>query len=139
MDEAERDEAQAVPEHLRPPIRACLDGRAPINIALMRLLVEARSDTEVDLALAATLAEAERSRSPERAARLRRLQALHAEHPSAFATVKAVMLQAAHNRAASPEQDAIVHWRGVFDRLAADLPEAGVALYALGSPESTLR
>jgi SAM-dependent methyltransferase len=67
--------------------------------------------------------------------RLAALSRLLDQHHSAFATIRAVMAEAEHDRAASSAEEAIAHWSSVFDRLAKAQPEAGVALYALGSPE----
>lgn len=103
---------------------AILDGLGaglPANIVLMRLLVEARSATEAEAAIA------RRGTDPAALALGRLLR----EHPTAFGTVRAVMAEADHGSdgTAGPER-----WAAVFDRLAHVAPEAGTALYALGSP-----
>ena len=72
------------------------------------------------------------------AAELERLSALSrllGRNPTAWATIRAVMAEAEHNRCISSAEEAVAHWSAVFDRLAKAQPEAGVALYALGSPE----
>ncbi len=75
-------------------------------------------------------------RAPDPAARrLSALSALLDQHGSAFATIRAVMAEAQHDRSASSAEETIAHWSAVFDRLAKSQPEAGVALYALGSAE----
>jgi cyclopropane fatty-acyl-phospholipid synthase-like methyltransferase len=45
------------------------------------------------------------------------------------------MAEAQHDRATGSVDDAIAHWSAVFDRLAGVQAGAGIALYALGSPE----
>lgn len=99
-------------------------GELPANVALMQLLVEARSRADVEDAIC------RRAAGTPREAGLQRLRQLLAENPSAFETVRAVMAEADHaGEAGGPD-----HWAAVFDGLAREAPEAGVALYALGSP-----
>ena len=70
-----------------------------------------------------------------KAERLAALSSLLDQHGSAWATVRAVMAEAEHDRGSASADQAVAHWSVVFDRLARTQPEAGVALYALGSPE----
>lgn len=102
-----------------------LAGDLPANVALMQLLVEARSSRE-----AAALVEARRSLAaePDRI-RLAALLGLMRAHPEAWRTVRSVMAEADHAAVAPAD------WSEVFDRLARASPEAGVALYALGDPD----
>lgn len=117
---------------LRPILDAYLAGGVPPNIALMRLCMEAASRD----AVRAAIAEAGASGVSQGAAdRLAALASLLEQHPSAFATIRAVMREAEHDRPAGSPDDAVAHWAAVFDRLAREQPEAGVALYALGSPD----
>lgn len=67
--------------------------------------------------------------------RLAALSALLDQHGSAWATIRAVMAEAEHDHSTGSAEEALAHWAMVFDRLARAQPEAGVALYALGSPE----
>lgn len=110
----------------RQALAGYLAGELPANVALMRLLVEAGAAGEaealIESAIAATPEPGERGRLGE-------LLGLARHHPDAWATVRGVMAEADHE-AAEPGS-----WASVFDRLAAASPEAGVALYGLGSPE----
>nr|WP_246736127.1 class I SAM-dependent methyltransferase [Enterovirga sp. DB1703] len=94
--------------------------------------MEARSVEEAEAALdvgAAAFGGLSGQLAIERARELLR------RNPGAFATVRAVLAQAEHDRTPDSEDEAVAHWAAVFDRLAQAQPEAGVALYALGSPE----
>lgn len=106
-------------------------GGMPANIALMRLMMSAGAPDEIRTAIdaldmATTLAARER---------LGALGDLLARNVGAWATIRAVMAEAEHDRAPDASADPVAHWAGVFDRLARLAPEAGVALYALGSPD----
>jgi predicted TPR repeat methyltransferase len=68
-------------------------------------------------------------------ARLEAALELLRQNPGAFGTIRAVISEAEHNQPAGAAEDAVSHWSAVFDRLAGAHPEAGIALYALGSPE----
>lgn len=70
--------------------------------------------------------------SPER---LAVLSTLLDHHGTAWVTIREVMAEAEHDRTALSAEEAVEHWSAVFDRLAKAQPEAGVALYALGSPK----
>jgi predicted TPR repeat methyltransferase len=130
---------------LRPILDAYFAGGMPPNIALMRLCMEAASPEEVRAAVhraATEVASNEMSAEPvalltpnPESERLAVLSGLLDEHGSAWAMIRAVMREAEHDRTAGPMDEAVAHWSAVFDRLAALQPEAGVALYALGSPE----
>jgi SAM-dependent methyltransferase len=113
-----------VPDRLAAILEACRDGALPPNIALMRLLIEARSREEAEAAILGARASAD--------SRLNALADLFAANPQSWATIRSVMAEAEHDRL--PE-DGVAHWSAVFDRLARSAPEAGVALYALGSPD----
>ena len=123
-------------DKLRPILEAYLAGCMPPNVALMRLCIEAASAEEVRSALQQAQGGLGRPSSPAPAAdRLAALSSLLDRHPSAWATIRAVMTEAEHDRSASSAEEAVAHWSAVFDRLAKAQPEAGVALYALGSSE----
>jgi SAM-dependent methyltransferase len=133
-------------DKLRPILEAYLAGGMPPNIALMRLCIEAASPDEVRAAVQEAglscdgASERERGHvapsapapEPERLSALSRLLD---QNPTAWATIRAVMAEAEHDRSISSAEGAVAHWSVVFDRLAKAQPEAGVALYALGSPE----
>lgn len=108
-------------------LRDYLAGVIPSNVAVMRLLVEAPDPDGVEAFLRARRNAA--VDAPE-AERLGALLDLLEAHPDAGRTIRAVMTEADHGTAADPSR-----WAAVFDRLAAAEPEAGVALYALGSPD----
>jgi SAM-dependent methyltransferase len=141
-------------DKLRPILDAYLGGGMPPNIALMRLCMEATSPEEVRGAVEeaqAQVADTERRSGhlspPGRGGeaeppgpnletvRLEALSNLLEQHPSAFATIREVMAEAEHDTRTSSPAEAVAHWAAVFGRLAEAQPEAGVALYALGSPE----
>jgi SAM-dependent methyltransferase len=120
-------------DKLRPILEAYLAGGMPPNIALMRLCIEAASPDEVRAAiLSAGTHPAPSAPAPER---LFVLSALLDRNPSAWTTIRAVMAEAEHDRSISSAEEAVAHWSAVFDRLAKAQPEAGVALYTLGSPD----
>ena len=102
---------------------------APPNIALMHLLMAAASRDEA----AAALDAAERA-EPAIAGRIAAVADLFAAHPDAWRTVHAVADGVDHAPALATAEATLDHWRDSFDRLAAESPEAGVALYALGDP-----
>jgi SAM-dependent methyltransferase len=112
-------------ERLAPILDACAEGRLPPNIALMRLLIEAGSHEEAEAAIARARAGG--------SSHVDELSRLFAATPGAWTTIRAVMAEAEHDRFAG--KDGVAHWSAVFDRLARFAPEAGVALYALGSPD----
>ena len=100
---------------------------APPNIALMHLLMAAPSRDDAAAALAAAAAAGEGPGLAE-------VARLFAAHPDAWRTVHAVADGVDHAPALATPEATLDHWRGSFDRLAAEAPEAGVALYALGDP-----
>ncbi len=133
-------------DKLRPILEAYLAGGMPPNIALMRLCIEAASPDEVRAAVQEVGLSCDRASELERgpvppsapAPKLERLSALSRlldQNPTAWATIRAVMAEAEHDRSISSAEGAVAHWSAVFDRLAKVQPEAGVALYALGSPD----
>jgi SAM-dependent methyltransferase len=113
-----------VPDRLAAILEACRDGALQPNIALMRLLIEARSREEAEAAIAGARASAD--------SRLKALADLFGANPQSWTTIRSVMAQAEHD--GLPE-DGVGYWSAVFDRLARSAPDAGVALYALGSPD----
>jgi predicted TPR repeat methyltransferase len=115
---------------LAPILAEFIGTGIPANIALMRLMMAAESPGEIAAAIDAIAAA-----DPVQQRRLEQIRLLLAGNAGAFATIRAVMAQAEHDRAPDATPDAVAHWAGVFDRLARMAPEAGVALYALGSPD----
>jgi len=102
---------------------------APPNIALMHLLMAAASRDEAAAAL-----DAAKTAEPAIAGRIGAVADLFAAHPGAWRTVHAVADGVDHAPALATSEATLDHWRDSFDRLAAEAPEAGVALYALGDP-----
>jgi ubiquinone/menaquinone biosynthesis C-methylase UbiE len=125
----------AYPERLRRPLRACASGRAPANIALMQVLIEALDREEVDAVLARVGEDLAEERDADTAERLRRLGDLWAANPQAFDVVKSVLAQVDHGATAASADEGVSRWASLFDRMAQASPEGGVALYALGNPE----
>lgn len=115
---------------LRAPLEACARGELAPNVALMRLLIEARHPDEVEPAIiAAAEATGVTGSAPLDAA-----LALWRRSPGAWQTVRSILSQADHT-ARDPGSGEPARWAQVFDRLADISPEAGAALYSLGSPE----
>lgn len=108
-------------------LREYLAGAVPANVALMRLLVDAPVSGGIEAVLRA---RREAAGDAQEAEQLGTLLDLLAAHPDAGRTIRAVMAEADHDTTADPSR-----WAAVFDRLAEAEPEAGVALYALGSPQ----
>ena len=106
-----------------------LAGDLPANVALMQLIVEASAPEEVAAFLDSRAAGPDGRAARHSGPKLDALRALARAHPEAWSTVRAVMAEADHERT-DPAR-----WAAVFDRLARSAPEAGVALYGLGSPE----
>lgn len=102
-------------------LRRHLDGDLPANVALMQMMVEAADPLDVERALVEY-----RAQHP---AKVDALSGLLAATPGAWSTVRTVMAEADHAATAGP-----ANWAVIFNRLARTSPEAGVALYTLGSP-----
>ncbi len=111
-------------------------GTAPANIVLMRLLIAADSPEAVNRALTGALAAAP---DADARARLDAVAALWRDHRGAWNVVRRVAASADHAAGAPSAADAVARWTAVFDRLAAEAPDAGVALYALGDADLTAR
>lgn len=116
-----------LPEALAGPLRACSRGEMSPNLALMQLCLAAPDAQAIDNAL-------RRLAAPD-ATPLGELAVLWRTVPAAFDRVKRVAGVVDHDgQGASPEAQLAACARG-FDRAAELSPEAGVALYSLGSPE----
>jgi SAM-dependent methyltransferase len=116
--------------HLIAPLAACAEGRISPNIALMQMIIGAGSEAEIEI----TLAQAAEDTAIQ-AGRIGELVALWRANPQAFRVVKAVMSEVDHGGAADDPAQGVAHWARLFDRMAEVLPEAGVALYALGNAD----
>ncbi len=124
-----------LPPALQTALRACASGEVPVNIAVMRLLMECREPSEAERGVAGVL---DRVPGGESTAEVRRLQAaldLLRGNPNAWKTVKTVLDDVRHNEVAGDPDEAIRRWAMAFDRAAHGSPEASVALYALGNPQ----
>ncbi len=120
---------------IRNALAGCAAGDLPANVALMRVLIEVPSpDVAVSL-IRTACSEAGDASARDRLGRLARLCA---RHPDAWTIVRSVMVKADH-AGGGQGSDPVAHWAGVFDRLAASTPDAGSALYALGSPDLLAR
>ena len=111
-------------------LAARLRGAVPANVALMQLLMEApsRAAAEDALALVPML-------DPALATAAETVARLLLAHPDAWRVVHDVTDSVDHLASGGTADMALDHWRRAFDRLAETSPEAGVALYALGSPD----
>ena len=117
-----RSIAEALAARLRDAI--------PANVALMQLLMEAPSlaAAEEALVLVPRL-------DPTLATAAETVARLLLAHPAAWTVVHGVTDSVDHLASGGTVDAALDHWRRAFDRLAETSPEAGVALYALGSPD----
>jgi len=123
------DDSASAEASMADRLTARLGQDMPANVALMLLLMEARSPEAAAVVLGRAVAA-----RPSLAARLREVERLRTAHPGAWATVHAVADSIDHGPALPSVDAALGHWRDGFDRLASAAPEAGVALYALGDP-----
>jgi SAM-dependent methyltransferase len=126
-------EAAACPDALRPALQGCLSGDLPAASALVQLLIRAESGQ----ALTTLLDTLDAVIAADQIAPRRRLQALcrmHGEHPTAWATVHAVLHEVRHDAAARDEAAAVQAFAEAFDRAAVVSPEASVALHSFGDP-----
>ena len=122
------DALRDMPEALAGPLRACLRGETSPNLALMQLCLAAPNAQAIEDALGRFPA----AHDPTPLAELARLWRTV---PGAFDSVQRVAGVVDHEgEAASPEVQLAAFARG-FDRAAELSPEAGVALYSLGSSE----
>ena len=112
-----------LPQRFRQPLEACDSGELPPNVALMRLMIGAKSADEIDRAVSYAR-KALIASDP-----IDRLASLWLGAKSAFETVKSVLTLADHQNVSSE-----MKWTRIFDELAEVSLEAGVALYSLGSP-----
>jgi ubiquinone/menaquinone biosynthesis C-methylase UbiE len=132
---ADLDRIGELPPALQAPLRACASGEVPVNIAVMRLLMECREPSEAERAVVGVL---DRVPGGESTAEVRRLQAaldLLRGNPDAWKTVRTVLDDIRHDEVAGDPDQAIRRWAEAFDRAAHGSPEASVALYALGNPQ----
>src|SRR3954454_2095741 len=136
MREPDADWLGECPASLREAVQACAAGETPVNVAVMRMLVEASDAQEVERALTDAIAVLERG--PDAPGALRHLQQaliLLRNNPQAFRAVRSAIAGVEHTGEATNPGEGVAHWAAVFDRAARASPEAGVALYALGNPE----
>lgn len=115
------------------PLHRAMDdavgGATPAPLALMRLIMAARSASELQSALAeCEAAHPPGSREHRRALSLMRLWS---SQPDAWNRVHGVLKQAVHDQSSSGE-DPVARWRRIFDHAAEISPHAAVALYSLG-------
>lgn len=102
----------------------CAAGELPARVAAMHLLMEAESP---EAARRAVL----RARAAGGAGHLHELESLLADHPQAWAMVRAILAKVQHRPSAC---DSVTRWAGLFDAAVRISPEGSVALYSLGSP-----
>ena len=112
-----------VSTRLLDPLEACANGDLAPNVALMRLMIDAQSPSEIDELLKAI----------DGAGSLGNLKALWSQTANAWETVKFVLDNVNHGSSRSDSRDP-EYWADRFDELAESAPEAGIALYSLGSP-----
>ncbi len=102
----------------------------PANVALMQLLIEAPSRTAAAEALALVPVL-----DPGLATSVAAVEDLYLAHPDAWQVVHGIAESVDHLASGGTADETLDHWRRAFDRLAETAPEAGVALYALGSAD----
>ena len=122
-----------VPPHLRVPVCDCSNRSIPVPVAAMRLLTEAKQEGEAQEALRHAIRELDGC-DPASASRLLEVIGLIDEHPGAWRIVRNIHAHAEHAGSAVRAGGETVRWAETFDRAAEVSPEAGVALYSLGSP-----
>ena len=109
-------------------------GDTPPRVALAHLMVEAPDASSLDAALASA-AEAAATRGERD--RLVALRALFRANAGAWETVRRAFLLALHDH--QPEgrgSETAAAWARVYDALARDAPEVGVALHSLGDADA---
>jgi SAM-dependent methyltransferase len=107
---------------IRDALSACGRGELAPNVALMRIIMAAGSEMDVEDALRTAIAAAQHPAKQ----RLQSALVLWRQTPKAFATVKSVL------RTAEPGGTGVADWKRAFDQSAGLSPEASVALYSLG-------
>lgn len=105
---------------------ALVTSEVPPNVALARLVAISESPQAIEAVLSAV----ERSLPPVggSADRVRLMLGLWHDTPAAWATIRAVLQHARHDR----KEMRSTEWGAIFDRVAMVSPAAGVALYSLG-------
>lgn len=127
-----------LPDRLTAPVGAYLRGELPANVALMRLMMEAATLEEAERALAS--AAAAPGLSADAGARLSALARLSRRHPQAWATVRRVLAEVAHDLpAAADARESLARIAAAFDGAARASPDGSAALYALGDPDLLAR
>lgn len=107
---------------IEAPLVACLRGELAPNMALMRVVMAADCEGEVEHALEEAV-----ERAPDEASeRLAAARALWKTSPALFRTAKAVL------RIAGRSDGTVAEWARTFDEAAELSNEASVALYSLG-------
>lgn len=104
----------------------------PANVALMHVLLEADSP---EAAKGAVARAAEQAGDDAVRERIEAVAALMMAHPDGWRAVHAIARSVEHEAPSASPEAALAYWAKAFDRLARTAPEAGVALYALGSPD----
>lgn len=112
---------------LEDVLSRCAAGMMPARIAAMHLLMESESPEAAQRALL----RVREASGASGAGRLHDLESLVAEHPHAWALVRAILARVQHRPAAG---DSVARWAGLFDDAVRISPEGSVALYSLGSP-----
>lgn len=110
-------------------------GGQPDTIALMRVLIEAATEEAARDGFERAKALCTSQDDKERVTRLEGLQRLWRAHPDAWRLVRSTIEGIEHRRDDSSPDETLRYWATAFDRLAAQSPEASVALYSLGSPD----
>jgi SAM-dependent methyltransferase len=115
-------------------LQAVAEGRTAPEMALMRLILLARDEGHLGAILDRAIALCRDRASRDRLVALR---ALAARHPDAFGRVRATAAAVPHDGGNDADPaGAMAKWAARFDRAAAVSPEASVALYSLGDPET---
>src|SRR4051794_34496558 len=120
----------AMADPLQRAIDSALGKAAPAPLALTRLIMAAGSATELQSALAASVA----SHCPGSSEHLQAQALMHlwSAHPDAWHRVRGVLKMAVHDEEAMGDGDPVARWTHIFDQAAEISPLAAVALYSLG-------
>jgi predicted TPR repeat methyltransferase len=116
------------------PLKQCMEGATPPNVALMRLFIVSRSEEDARAALERAIANAHACDDRTAAARLIAIREHWAGSPDAYRMVASIH-DLARTEFHGTAEARIRQCAELFDKAAAISPQAGVALYSLGNEQ----